>query len=51
MMGAELSREFFLVVTAVDSYGLESHPARVLNAEMSQSADAVHRNQLSGARA
>jgi hypothetical protein len=39
-----------LVLSPAKRHGLESHLPRVLNAEMSQSADAVHRHHVAAAR-
>src|SRR5262249_27855484 len=47
MMCAEFLSERLFVVTAVDGYGLKAHAPGVLNAEVSQSADAVHCNDVS----
>jgi len=51
MMRTQLLRQRFLVLSSAERYGLESHLPCVLNAEMSQSADAVHRDHVAPARA
>src|SRR5688500_15933983 len=47
-MRAQLQRKLLFVVTSVDSYSLKSHPSRVFNYEVAQSADAVHSDKISG---
>src|SRR5690348_11922805 len=49
MMRAQLLRERLLIVTTIDRYRLKTHLARVLNAEMAQSADAVNCDHISRA--
>ena len=51
MVRAQFSRQRFLVLASADRHGLESHLPRVLNTEMSQSADAVHGDHIAAARA
>ena len=48
---AELLRELGLVGPARDGDCVEAHPRRVLHAEMSEPANAVHRDEIAGARA
>ena len=50
MMRAELSRQRLFVIPAIDRDRLESHPTRILDTEMSESANTVHCDNLSGAR-
>src|SRR6185369_187246 len=51
MMRAEFSRQRLFVVPSVDRDCFESHPPRVLNAEVSKSADALHGDHLARSRA
>src|SRR5437762_10832749 len=50
MMRAELSRQRLFVIAAIDRDRLESHPACVLDTEMSESANSMHCDNLSGTR-
>src|SRR2546425_3715400 len=50
MMRAELSRQRLLVVPAIDRNRFKAHLSRVLHSEMAQPADAMHCNEISGAR-
>src|SRR5271170_3928100 len=49
-MRAELLRQLGAVVAPVDRNDLKAHAARVLHAEVTQSADAEHRDEVAGAR-
>ena len=51
MMRSELSRQRLLVVAAIDRNRFKAHLPRVLHPEMAQPADAMHCNEISGARA
>ena len=45
-MRAQLLRQWFLVLPTADRDRVESHLARVLDAKMSESADAMHRDDV-----
>src|ERR1700728_4203661 len=49
-MRAELLRQLGAVVAPVDRNDLKAHAARVLHAEVTQSADAEHRDEVASAR-
>src|SRR5580704_16819877 len=49
-MRAELLRQLVAVVAPVDRNDLKAHAARVLHAEVTQSADAEHRDEVASAR-
>src|SRR5438445_11142696 len=51
MMCAQFSRQRFLVPPAANCHCLESHPPCVLNAEMSEPADAMHCHDVAAPRA
>src|SRR5437870_3348873 len=50
MMRAEFFRQRFFLFTSAERDGLESHLPRILNSEMSQTADAVHGHEFAAAR-
>ena len=49
-MRAQLQCQLLFVITTVDRNCLKTHAPRVLNSEMSESSNAVHSNDVSGAR-
>ena len=49
-VGAELSGERFLVLTASHGYGAKSHLPRVLKAEVTEPTNSPHCDQISGLR-
>src|SRR5271154_5577932 len=49
-MRTELLRQLGAVVAPVDRNDLKAHAARVLHAEVTQSADAEHRDEVASAR-
>src|SRR5262245_35689319 len=51
MVGAQFSREGFLILSSTDRDRFEAHLSRVLNPQMSEPADAVDGNHIAGARA
>src|SRR5438132_2299796 len=51
MMRAKFFGERSFIFSAAERHGLESHFPRVLNPEMSESADALYRDHVTGARA
>ena len=51
MMRAEFFGEYFLVFSARDGDGFESHPGCVLHAEMTESADPEHCHDIAASRA
>ena len=50
MMRTQFLRQRFFVLSSAERHGLESHLPCILNSQMSQSADAVHRHQVAAAR-
>src|SRR5262245_8291787 len=50
MMRSELLRHLLLVLAAAERHGLESHPTRVLQTEMTETADALHRHHVARMR-
>src|SRR6266568_2971761 len=51
MMRAQFFRERLFVFPATKRHGFESHSPRVLDTEMSESADSLDRNNVTGPRA
>src|SRR5205809_7614115 len=51
MMCAKFARQRSLVVSSIDRNCLEAHLPCILHSEMAQSADAMHSDEFSGARA
>src|SRR5690242_20193439 len=49
-MRTQFFRQWPFVFTAADGHGLESHSARILYAKMSESADALHGDDVTGTR-
>src|SRR4029077_18837115 len=50
-VGAQIFSELFLVSATADGYGAKSHLAGELDAEMSQAANALDRDEISAAQA
>src|SRR5215470_15398486 len=51
MVRAEFFRQRFLVLATSQRNGFEAHLASVLHTEMAEAADALHRDDVTGARA
>ena len=49
MMRSQFSRERFLILPAAERDGFESHSAGVLDAKVTQAANPLHGDQITGA--